>query len=811
MAARIGSHFVHAKDVADGVPTPLGAVGTWSPSLKSVFGILLNSSCPMFLIWDYALPLSPSRERILFYNEAYFSLLNETQPLNSSSRVHHRWTEAWGTIQADIEQVLSTGQALQRQQNLILPDQNGKDNELLYRWSYNAVWDEAGQIGGVFATGYRVSNPEPDYINEMGERWLTSIGQTFYDDHGQPMQQAGIVVDIAHRKQAEKALARYQLLSEYSRDIVLYFRSTGQILEANQAAVQSYGYDRAELLTLNIRDLRLIETLSYMPEQFEQASQQGILFETVHRRKDGSAFPVEVSAQSAVIGGEKVVLSVIRDITERKQAEAERERLFAQEQAIRAVAEAAEQRAEFLAIASETLASSLDYEYTLKSVAQAVVPTLADWCAVDILKDDGTLERLATAHVDPAKVQWGLELHRRYPSDLNAPRGIAQVLRTGQSEYYPMISDDLLVASAQDEEHLRILREIGMSSVMLVPLSARGRTLGTLCFVAATAGRFYSPEDLSLAEELARRSAIALDNARLYQEAQQARQFAERASDRTSRLQMVTAALSESLTPAQVAEVIVEQSMATLEATAALVVLVSNNRTELEIVKSVGYQADLVESWRRFSINTDVPLAQAIRTGEPVWVETILDRIARYPHLAEVYSRYEFNAWLALPLVVEGKSIGGMLLSFTEFRLLDQDDHNFILALTRQCAQAIERTQLYEAERQARAEAERANRIKDEFLAVLSHELRTPLNPILGWSKLLKAGNLDAARTAQALTTIERNAKLQSELIEDLLDVSRILQGKLRLNSSPVSLVATLQGAIETIRLAAEAKSIAIE
>ncbi|MBD3887129.1 response regulator [Phormidium tenue FACHB-886] len=122
-----------------------------------------------------------------------------------------------------------------------------------------------------------------------------------------------------------------------------------------------------------------------------------------------------------------------------------------------------------------------------------------------------------------------------------------------------------------------------------------------------------------------------------------------------------------------------------------------------------------------------------------------------------------------------------------------------------------EREQLLQREQAARVAAEEANRLKDEFLAVLSHELRSPLNPILGWARLLQAGKLDEATTRQALTTIERNAKLQSELIEDLLDVSRILQGKLSLTVSPVNLAAIIRAAIETVRLAAEAKSIRVE
>ncbi|WP_016952438.1 response regulator [Anabaena sp. PCC 7108] len=126
--------------------------------------------------------------------------------------------------------------------------------------------------------------------------------------------------------------------------------------------------------------------------------------------------------------------------------------------------------------------------------------------------------------------------------------------------------------------------------------------------------------------------------------------------------------------------------------------------------------------------------------------------------------------------------------------------------------------QLYEAEQQARSaaeasreEAQAANRIKDEFLAVLSHELRSPLNPILGWSRLLQTGKLDEVKTKLALATIERNAKLQAELIEDLLDISRILRGKLSLTSNPINLASTIKAAIETVQLATEAKSIRIK
>lgn len=131
--------------------------------------------------------------------------------------------------------------------------------------------------------------------------------------------------------------------------------------------------------------------------------------------------------------------------------------------------------------------------------------------------------------------------------------------------------------------------------------------------------------------------------------------------------------------------------------------------------------------------------------------------------------------------------------------------------LATQVGIAIQQSQLYQAEQQMRAEAEAANRIKDEFLAVLSHQLRSPLNPILGWSKLLQTRKLDETRMAEALSIIERNAKLQAQLIEDLLDVSRILRGKLMLDIAPVDLKTPILAAIETVRLAAEAKSIGIQ
>ncbi|QLE48746.1 GAF domain-containing protein [Nostoc sp. C057] len=501
---------------------------------------------------------------------------------------------------------------------------------------------------------------------------------------------------------------------------------------------------------------------------------------------------------------------VVLDITDRKQAEAERIQLI-QEQTARLEAEADQQRAAFLAQVSATLASSLDYESTLASVANLVVPYFADWCSVDLLQDNQSINRVAVAHRDPEKVKLGWQLHQHYPRKLDEPGGVPKVLRTGIPEMVTEISDALLAKGIQDAEHLRIIREIGLKSCIMLPLTARERIFGAISFFTAESERRYSTADLSLAEDITHRAAIAIDNARLYQEAQQAQKTAEQALERIARLQSITAALSESLTPAQVSEVIVEQSMAALKASSALVALLNENKTELEIVRAVGYNQELVDAWRLFPIDSPSPLAEAVRTGQPAWAESKQNRIARYPHLAEAYAQYDIDAWISIPLMVEGSAVGGITLGFIQLQELSEEDQAFILAVAQQCAQAIARAHLYEAERTARNAAESANRIKDEFLAVLSHELRTPLNPILGWTKLMRSRKLDQATSDRALETIERNAKLQTQLIEDLLDVSRILQGKLNLNFGPINLVSVIEAAIETVRLSAQAKSIEIQ
>ena len=189
---------------------------------------------------------------------------------------------------------------------------------------------------------------------------------------------------------------------------------------------------------------------------------------------------------------------------------------------IRVQERVAEQHAKlsFLVEASEELASSLDYESTLKQVAWLAVPDLADWCSIS-LEQDGVLRTLAVAHSDPAKVALAKALQERYPSDPDSPNGPYQVLRTGESQLVPEVTEEMLAEAAMDAEQLELIRELNLFSALTVPLKARGRVFGVITWVNGEDGRRFGPDDVAFGEDLARRAAIAIDNALLHSELRQ--------------------------------------------------------------------------------------------------------------------------------------------------------------------------------------------------------------------------------------------------------------------------------------------------
>jgi signal transduction histidine kinase len=377
------------------------------------------------------------------------------------------------------------------------------------------------------------------------------------------------------------------------------------------------------------------------------------------------------------------IIGISRDITTLKQTE------FGQR---------------LLAEAGKILTTSLDYTTRLANVAQLVTPQLADWCSIDLLNADGSVEQLVVAHAGPAKAAIVQTLSQRYSLDPDTPLGITSVLRNGRSKFYPELSPALLETMVKDEEHLQLLLSLQLKSSIIVPLISRGRILGAMSFILTESNRQYDEVDLNLAEEIARRAALALDNARIYRAEQEARHAAEMAAKRITSLQSITASLSEAVTPAQVARVIVEQGLTVLKADGGVITLLDEQGCHLEILRSVGYLPEKVNGWRRFSAKAPVPLAEAVQTGEPIFISSVDMLAAHYPSLAQQGVGHQ--SFAALPLIVKGRIIGSMGLSFVKGHLFTEEERAFMLALARQCAQALDRARLYEVEREARAEAE---------------------------------------------------------------------------------------------------------
>lgn len=173
----------------------------------------------------------------------------------------------------------------------------------------------------------------------------------------------------------------------------------------------------------------------------------------------------------------------------------------------------ANDRLTFLAEASGALSGSLDYRETLDAIASLMVPRLADWCSIQLLDDEGQLQTVALAHPDPGRIAWAREVGERYPTRMDQGFGAANVIRTGRSELYPEMPVELLESSAQDAEHLAIIREFALSSALVVPLTAEGEVLGALTLIYAESGRHYAADDVTFAEDVARRAALALRSA----------------------------------------------------------------------------------------------------------------------------------------------------------------------------------------------------------------------------------------------------------------------------------------------------------
>lgn len=280
----------------------------------------------------------------------------------------------------------------------------------------------------------------------------------------------------------------------------------GEFLDVNRSYEALLGWHREELLGHTPFAFDVYSNSEARQDVVRQLRETGAVqdYRTQMRTKTGEMLQIVASMQVVQLAGEPCVFSVVVDINE----------LHRTEQMLRR--REAEQT--FLAEASAVLMSSLDYEQTLRTVAELTVPYIADWCAVHILDSDGSVRELAVAHTDPARLELVRALQRRYPPDPNGPSAVLRVLRTGEPEIFAEITDEALVAGAQDDEHLALMRQLGFCSAMVVPLIARTNHLGTITVVSAESEQRFGDHDLSLIRELADRAAVAVDTARLFTE-----------------------------------------------------------------------------------------------------------------------------------------------------------------------------------------------------------------------------------------------------------------------------------------------------
>jgi signal transduction histidine kinase len=285
-------------------------------------------------------------------------------------------------------------------------------------------------------------------------------------------------------------------------------------------------------------------------------------------------------------------------------------------------------------------------------------------------------------------------------------------------------------------------------------------------------------------------------------------QTAQVLAGRIHALQGLTTSLSHAYSSAEVVRVLVDQVRRTLRASGAAFLIKTSESWEIASV--VGLASEAVNAFSD-GMKANFPIGQVATDGDPIWLESSSDVWHYYSNSTAQEALKDCRSIARLPLTLERGALGMLHLTFSEPRTFSQEEREFIFQLTTQCAQALSWSRLFETERRAREEAEEINRATDTFLATVSHELRTPLTAILGWSRVLHAEKPDAYKYIHGLETIERNARAQEQLIDDLLDVMRIKTGKLQLHVEPVEVSSVIDSVIDSLQPLADSKHIRLQ
>ncbi|HEY8164669.1 MAG TPA: PAS domain S-box protein [Gemmatimonadaceae bacterium] len=334
----------------------------------------------------------------------------------------------------------------------------------------------------------------------------------------------GFIRDITERRKNEASLReseeRFRNLTDATLEGIL-IHDGGVVIDANPAIARMFGYDVSELIGRNV--LQLIAAPESLPILLEQMQRRNPdAYEVVGIRRDGSRLDVEITAREITHNGKRARVAAIRDITERKRL-AEQERKLAVEHAARTVAESAQQRAAFLAEASRVLSLSFDYHTTLSQLAHLAVPELADYCAVDVVEGENAFVRLGFAHSDPEREEELRSMLTEFKiEDVTPQHPVMIALTQGRSEIITEVTDEGLRNAVINPVQYRVLSSLKPKSLITVPMVASGNVIGALTLLSSRDDRRYTAEDQSLAEELGRRAALAVENARLFDQAQQA-------------------------------------------------------------------------------------------------------------------------------------------------------------------------------------------------------------------------------------------------------------------------------------------------
>ena len=383
------------------------------------------------------------------------------------------------------------------------------------------------------------------------------------------------------------------------------------------------------------------------------------------------------------------------------------------------------------------------------------------------------------------------------------------MFRTGSPRLIETVSNEFMTRVARDAEELRLFQALAPTSAMLAPLRARGQSLGVVTFARLDGKAPYTTNDLAVAQEMVRRAALALDNVRLYRAEKQAREEAERTTERISRLQAITAALVEKRPLYDMAAFVLEEAQLAVGARFGAVARLVDAASDMEVLRVGGYAATTevtteLRRWERVPLVGSGTWEDAVRSKEAIFFTSGAERAARYPRLGGTQRTLGFDGSATLPLLVDERVVGVLWLGFAQPHDFSHAERDFLRALARQCAQAIDRARLDEAERNARAAAEAAVRARDEFLSVAAHELKTPVTSLQGFAQLelrhlTFVGRADPARIERALQIINHQSHKLNQLIQQLLDLSRIEEGKLELTRGETELRGLVEGIVTSI------------